>query len=126
MKRRIHLFCCFEVNNPSVTVTLTVTTLTLKTLATEFSWGAQGLRQSKEGTDLGLCFCRASRMCLPGVAAANCLFPAAESRLVLLQVHHRNHRNIQKPTGKLFLLPNLLDTDSGCCLQMFPPLSLAS
>ena len=108
----------FEANNPSVTVTMTATTITLKTSATEFS-GAQGLSQNKEKEEtLGLCFCRAVRIFLPGAAAANCIFPPAESGLVLLQVHHGNHKNIQKPARKLFPLLNILDTDSGFYLQM--------
>lgn len=112
------LFCFFEANNPSVTVTLTATAMILKTSETEFS-GAQGLSQNKENEEtLGLCFCRAVRIFLPGVAIAKCIFPLAESGLVLLQVHHGNHKNIQKPARKLLPLLNLLDIDSGFYLQI--------
>jgi hypothetical protein len=57
-------------------------------------------------------------MCLPGVTAAKCLLPPAESRQVLLPVHHGNHRNIQKPVRKQFPLLNLLDTDSSFSLPV--------
>ena len=54
-----------------------------RTPATAFSSGAQGRASTNtKGTDLGLCFCRAGRMGLAAVAALNCLFPPAESRLV--------------------------------------------
>lgn len=48
-------------------------------------------------------------MCLPGVTVLNCLFSPAESRLVLLQMLNRDHRNIQKPARKVLPLLNLLD-----------------
>lgn len=112
------LFCFFEANNPSITVTLTTTAMILKTSETEFS-GAQGLSQNKENEEtLGLCFCRAVRIFLPGVATAKCIFLLAESGLVLLQVHHGNHKNIQKPARKLLPLLNLLDIDSDFYLQI--------
>lgn len=57
LKRKMYLFCLFEASNPSVAVTLTAITISLKTSTTEFFSGAQGLSQSKEqGTDLGTLF----------------------------------------------------------------------
>lgn len=85
--------------------------LPLKTPATKFSSDAQGLSRNleKRNRPWDSVFCRDVRMCLPGGGALHSLFSPGESRLVLLQVHHRDHRNIQKPAKKVFPLLNLLD-----------------
>lgn len=104
MKRKIYLFCLSDSNNAPVTVTLAATTVTHTTPTYEFSSGVLRLSQNKEEwIDLRNLFFRVVRMYLSGIASANCPFPPAESRLVLLHVHHKNHGNIQKSARQRFV-----------------------
>lgn len=47
LKREIYLFCLFKASNSSLTATLSITSVSLKISATNFSSGVQGLNQNE-------------------------------------------------------------------------------